>query len=252
IPILTCLPRLSSDETASYIEHRLRMAGYEGKSIFTLDSLGRIAALSRGVPREINRLCFNCLSLAYASAKPVVDLDVLEEVAADLDLASRLRKTDEPQSQQHDKAAEPAPAIVQAAVAPSGTRENVKELAVLEPETPKSIAAPATTAAVTTAAPTPVVAPVVAVSPPAPVATPVVTTRPPAPVATPVATARPPSPVAAAAVRPRPWLPVAPRMVARPPSRPPASASQRQALAASQRPSVRRSIGPSLVYRWPS
>jgi TonB family protein len=157
IPILTCLPRLSSDETASYIEHRLRVAGYQGRPIFTPDSLARIAGLSRGVPREINRLCFNCLSLAYASAKPVVDVEVFEEVAADLDLASRLERPDKLQPGPHDKASESPPAIVQAAVAPSGSPESVKRPPVREPERRKLNPTPVAASAVTTRPQTPVV-----------------------------------------------------------------------------------------------
>src|SRR5262249_3316970 len=202
IPILTCLPRLSRDETASYIEHRLRIAGYQGRSLFTPDSLGRIAGLSRGVPREINRLCFNCLSLAYASAKPLVDVEVFEEVAGDLDLASRLQKTDEPQPQQHDRASEPAPAIVQAAAAPSGIPENVKVPAVPEPGAPKPL--PVAAPAVATKPPTHVAAPAVATRPPTPVAASAVATRPPTPVTAPAVAARPPTPVAAPAVATRP------------------------------------------------
>ena len=236
IPILTCLPRLSRDETASYIEHRLRIAGYQGKSLFTGDALGRIAGLSRGVPREINRVCFNCLSLAYASAKPLVDLEVLEEVAADLDLASRLQRTQEPQPPQRNKASEPAPAIVQAAVAAS----SIKGPDVPEPEGPKPVPAPIAAPAVTTRPPTPVPAPVVTTRPPRPVAAPVVTARPPTPISAPAVTTRSPAPVAGPAVATRPL------------SRAPASVARKQSLAASQRPRVRKQIGPILTYRWPS
>lgn len=95
IPILTSLPQLSRKEIALYVEHRLYVAGYRGNSLFTQQAMGRIAWLSRGVPREINRLCFNCLSLAYASAKPVVDLPVVEEVDADLDLNRLLGKEED-------------------------------------------------------------------------------------------------------------------------------------------------------------
>lgn len=98
IPILTSLPQLSRKEIALYVEHRLYVAGHQGHSLFTEGAMGRIAGLSRGIPREINRLCFNCLSLAYASSKPIVDVPVVEEVAADLDLGQRVGKEqDKPQ-----------------------------------------------------------------------------------------------------------------------------------------------------------
>jgi len=99
IPILTSLPQLSRKEIALYVEHRMYVAGYRGHSLFTQQAMGRIAWLSRGVPREINRLCFNCLSLAYASSKPMVDLPVVEEVAADLDLNQRLGREEDATTQ---------------------------------------------------------------------------------------------------------------------------------------------------------
>jgi TonB family protein len=95
IPILTNLEQLTREEVASYIDHRLRIAGSPAKPLFRPETVHRIATLSRGVPREINRLCFNCLSLAYASSKPFVDLQVVEEVTADLDLSAHVQKRDE-------------------------------------------------------------------------------------------------------------------------------------------------------------
>lgn len=99
IPILTQLPHLSPQDVNSYIEHRLRVAGYQGKSLFTPEAIRQIVWLSRGVPRQINRICFNCLSLTYASSKPVVDLPVVEEVAMDLDLKAQSEKKEEVKDQ---------------------------------------------------------------------------------------------------------------------------------------------------------
>src|SRR5262249_4484853 len=91
IPILTPLPNLSREEIISYIEHRLRVAGCQRRSLFFPEALERVALLSQGVPREINRICFNCLSLAYATSRQAVDLSVVEEVAADLELSTRIQ-----------------------------------------------------------------------------------------------------------------------------------------------------------------
>jgi TonB family protein len=92
IPILTHLPNLSPQDVTSYIDHRLRIAGYQGNPLFTPEAVRQIAWLSGGVPRQINRICFNCLSLTYACSKPLVDLRVLEEVAADLKLKPLLQQ----------------------------------------------------------------------------------------------------------------------------------------------------------------
>lgn len=102
IPILAHLPQLSSDETFSYIAHRLQIAGYRGKPLFTSQSMAGVAQLSRGIPREINRICFNCLSLAYASSKTVVDLAVVDEVAADLGLNGHVIKEMEKDAEVQD------------------------------------------------------------------------------------------------------------------------------------------------------
>lgn len=100
IPILASLPQLSSEETFSYIEHRVHIAGYRGKPLFTRQSMAEVAHLSRGIPREINRICFNCLSLAYASSKTVVDLAVVNEVAADLGLNGHVMKEQDAEVQE--------------------------------------------------------------------------------------------------------------------------------------------------------
>lgn len=86
IPMITHLPCLSPQDIGAYIDHRLRVAGYQGTPLYTPEAVRQIVRLSRGIPREINRLCFNSLSLAYACSQPVVDLSLIDEVAVDLGL----------------------------------------------------------------------------------------------------------------------------------------------------------------------
>src|SRR5690348_10686271 len=78
----------SAAETSEYIEHRLRVAGREGPPIFVPKALVLIASFSHGIPRNINNLCFNALSLGYALGKQVIDPEVVQEVASDLSLES--------------------------------------------------------------------------------------------------------------------------------------------------------------------
>ena len=61
IAALANLKPLTPSETAAYIEHRLRAAGWSDKMIFSSDALDQIAESSEGVPRSINNLCFNAL-----------------------------------------------------------------------------------------------------------------------------------------------------------------------------------------------
>src|SRR5229473_4207116 len=66
IAIVRRLERLSADETACYIEHRLKVAGFSGGRLFEPEALALIGQQSQGIPREINNLCFNALSLGEA------------------------------------------------------------------------------------------------------------------------------------------------------------------------------------------
>jgi general secretion pathway protein A len=100
IPILAGLPQFSSEETFSYIAHRLHIAGYRGRPLFTGQSMAEVARHSRGIPREINRICFNCLSLAYASSKTLVDLALVNEVVADLGFNGHVMKKKDEQVQE--------------------------------------------------------------------------------------------------------------------------------------------------------
>ncbi len=88
ISIITRFPPLRADEVGKYIHHRLRVAGHKGGSLFTPGAMGLIARYSRGVPRIINNLCFNALSLGYAKGQKRVDESTLREVIADLNLES--------------------------------------------------------------------------------------------------------------------------------------------------------------------
>lgn len=80
------IERLSDTEVSKYIQHRVRMVGYEGPPIFDDAALGRIAEESRGIPRVINALCFQALSLCCALRKRSVDANIMSEVLRDLEL----------------------------------------------------------------------------------------------------------------------------------------------------------------------
>ncbi len=80
------LAKLTPAETAAYVDHHIRTAGYCGDQLFTPEALAWIAEKSDGIPRQINRLCFNGLSIGCGLQKRSVDLDILREVEQDLDL----------------------------------------------------------------------------------------------------------------------------------------------------------------------
>jgi len=93
ISIFSRLTPLTPEETTLYIRHRLRVAGYNSDMpLFTKDALAIIAESSEGIPRNINNLCFNALSLGCALQQKPIDRDVLRQVVADLDLGPRRRR----------------------------------------------------------------------------------------------------------------------------------------------------------------
>ncbi len=80
------LAPLRSDEVASYINSRLDTVGYEGKELFDLGSVQKIALYSKGIPRLINVICDNALLIAYATSQSKVSAKIIDEVARDLQL----------------------------------------------------------------------------------------------------------------------------------------------------------------------
>ncbi|HLW88276.1 MAG TPA: AAA family ATPase [Terriglobales bacterium] len=86
VSILHGLEPLPSWEIKAYIEHRMKIAGYEGEPVFTPDAYQAIADFTEGIPRNVNNFCFNALSLSYAMQKKLVDLDTVKEVISDLDI----------------------------------------------------------------------------------------------------------------------------------------------------------------------
>lgn len=90
ISLLIRLEPLTKQETNAYIDHRLRVAGYDQGALFTAEALTLIAENSAGIPRNINNLCFNAMALAFAMNKKRIDQKVLEEVIADLEIEQLL------------------------------------------------------------------------------------------------------------------------------------------------------------------
>jgi len=86
IAIQARLDALPATEVVGYISHRLQAAGYRGTELFTVGALGLIAERSRGIPRLINNLCFNALSLGCARQQKQITSEVIRKAALDLSL----------------------------------------------------------------------------------------------------------------------------------------------------------------------
>src|SRR3984885_2481788 len=77
------------EETEAYIDWRLRTAGYQGSPIFMPDAIDMICRVSKGIPRNINSLCFQALSIGFATKSRTIGSEIMREVVEDLDPSSR-------------------------------------------------------------------------------------------------------------------------------------------------------------------
>jgi type II secretory pathway predicted ATPase ExeA len=93
ISIFARLEPFTPAETFSYIEYRLGVAGRHGFPIFTRPALDLIAEHSEGIPRKINNLCFNSLSLGFALEQATIGPHIVREVLADLCISSLAPKS---------------------------------------------------------------------------------------------------------------------------------------------------------------
>jgi general secretion pathway protein A len=95
VAVLCRLEPFSPAETDSYIDDRLQVAGYHGGPLFTPGARAIIAQRSRGIPRNINNLCFNALSMGCALKRKKIDREIVLEVVEDLDLESLIQRGDD-------------------------------------------------------------------------------------------------------------------------------------------------------------
>ena len=75
---------LSKDETSSYIQHRTRIAGGNGKLTFTRNAMSKIHDYSKGIPRLINVLADRALIVAFTLDKKQIDLKIIKFAIRDL------------------------------------------------------------------------------------------------------------------------------------------------------------------------
>lgn len=78
------LGSLTADETASYIRHRLAVAGSTAQTPFAPRLMAPIHAMSHGVPRRINLLCDRALLGAYVENQPQVTRQILRRAAEEV------------------------------------------------------------------------------------------------------------------------------------------------------------------------
>jgi general secretion pathway protein A len=89
------LTALSKTETNAYIDHRLEVAGSQGRRIFAEDTYATIFKYTGGVPRLINTLCDTCLMAAYGKDHDAVTTAELDAAIRELqwvEFASRTNR----------------------------------------------------------------------------------------------------------------------------------------------------------------
>lgn len=81
------IPPLDSNEAKDYIDHRLRVAGYEPREepLFTSSALGEIYRFTRGFPRLINIVCDNVLLAAYSDDFNQVNANLVKKIVGGME-----------------------------------------------------------------------------------------------------------------------------------------------------------------------
>jgi type II secretory pathway predicted ATPase ExeA len=71
---------MSLEETSKYITHHLKLAGVD-RQIFSYDTVSQIFQHSKGVPGQINKLCYDLIIYAVSDKKDIIEPSMLEKVA---------------------------------------------------------------------------------------------------------------------------------------------------------------------------
>jgi len=138
VSIMARLEHLTAPEVTEYVEHRFKIAGYQGATLitdeanidswsyfshgraplFTSEALAMIASASKGIPRIVNSLCFSALSLGCAQRQKTIKAAVIREVIADLGMERAAAPTTVPVQHEAPQPLVETPAPVPAEVPP--------------------------------------------------------------------------------------------------------------------------------------
>ena len=103
VSVLTRIQPLGLDQTAAYIEYRLRAAGAREPHLFTSEAITKIRDASGGIPRIINIVCERSMLVGYVQGAHVVGGSAVEEALSELDVRSTdVATTSAPSKRQFD------------------------------------------------------------------------------------------------------------------------------------------------------
>ncbi|MGA8452094.1 MAG: N-acetylmuramoyl-L-alanine amidase [Candidatus Acidiferrales bacterium] len=108
IAVVQHLEALSPEETAGYIKHRLKVAGHCGESLFEPEASALVAERSQGVPRIINKICYQALLEAHAQGHSTVSRDIVEKADRKLEVVAATPPTPMPELSPSHADAHPA------------------------------------------------------------------------------------------------------------------------------------------------
>jgi general secretion pathway protein A len=139
---------LDADETAKYINHRLRRAAIGAPIEFPREATDAIHARSRGVPRIVNVICDAALVFGYAEERRTIDLTLVQEVLGELEATGVLppvgfTNMTESAPQAAARAETPVVAAFPAAVVPKTAPIAAASAARVQAAMPVQAAAPA-------------------------------------------------------------------------------------------------------------
>jgi general secretion pathway protein A len=86
------------EETATYVQERLRIAGYTGAELFDKRGLRALHEVTGGVPRLVNVVCDGALLLGFGRGLQRLGAGEILEVARDLELEPRRAPNEEKSS----------------------------------------------------------------------------------------------------------------------------------------------------------
>lgn len=75
---------MTAQETASYVEHHLKLAG-RSDALFSDDAVALIHEVSRGLPRAVNNLATQALVATYAHGKNIADEQAARQAVAEVE-----------------------------------------------------------------------------------------------------------------------------------------------------------------------
>jgi len=76
---------LTQEQTGVYIDHRLRVAGSDGRIVFEPDAAMLVHKYSQGMPRLINAVCDNVLLAGYVARTMTLDSKCVEKAIRQLE-----------------------------------------------------------------------------------------------------------------------------------------------------------------------